>query len=99
MPHIMTSHGVLTRNDFEKTRGRLKKKALEILFSRIDIIQSVSRDAQENLVSHMPFLKGTHLVTIRSGVHVQSLTGDPGPSADHTLTLPLGQRSWWAYSR
>lgn len=72
LPHIMTSHDVLRKEQFEGVRGRLKRKALAALFSRIDTIQSVSADARENLIAYLPSLKRACLVTIRNGI-------DPGP--------------------
>lgn len=90
VPHVMTSHDVFREDQFEGARGRLKRKALQLLFSRIDVIQSVSRDAQENLLSYLPSLSSKRLVTIRNGIHVQPFASDRSLSPRLGLKKALG---------
>jgi glycosyltransferase involved in cell wall biosynthesis len=92
IPHVMTSHDVFRNDQFEGARGRLKKKVLAMLFSKIDIIQSVSRDAQENLAAFLPSLKKTktRLVTIENGIYIPSFIREPRPKGETDLRGQLG---------
>lgn len=54
--HVMTSHDVLLDNQFRGNKGRLKKRALSAFLPMVDILHSVSHDAQNNLLEHIPVL-------------------------------------------
>ena len=70
IPHIMTSHDVLRRDQFEGFQGWIKLRILELLFKNIDVLQSVSHDAQNNLIEFMPGLKAKKrkLKVIENGI-------------------------------
>ena len=74
IPHIMTSHDVLRRDQFEGFNGWIKLKILGLLFKKIDIIQSVSYDAQNNLVEYIPGLKKgkAKLKVIKNGIDTKN---------------------------
>lgn len=57
IPHILTSHDVLRKDQFEGLQGQVKKIILSFLLSAPDMIQSVSNDAQRNLLEFFPRLK------------------------------------------
>ncbi|MCI5160422.1 MAG: glycosyltransferase family 1 protein [Candidatus Electrothrix sp. AX5] len=57
IPHILTSHDVLRRDQFEGLQGQVKKLILSFLLSVPDMIQSVSNDAERNLLEFFPRLK------------------------------------------
>jgi glycosyltransferase involved in cell wall biosynthesis len=72
-PHLMTSHDVINASQFAGPKGKLKKRVMGYLLSMIDTIQSVSYDAQENLLSNFPTLgrrKGK-LIVIPNGIEVE----------------------------
>jgi glycosyltransferase involved in cell wall biosynthesis len=72
-PHLMTSHDVINPSQFAGPKGKLKKRAMGYLLSMIATIQSVSYDAQENLLSNFPTLgrrKGK-LIVIPNGIEVE----------------------------
>jgi glycosyltransferase involved in cell wall biosynthesis len=72
-PHIMTSHDVFRENQFATRVAGFKKWLLGRLLDQVDIIQSVSYDAQENLIHFLPALKRKEgkLVVIHNGVLVE----------------------------
>ena len=69
--HLVTSHDVIRQNQFSGLRGKLKKKLMGALLSLPAIIQSVSYDAQQNLLENFPSL-GKHgkCIVIRNGIEV-----------------------------
>jgi glycosyltransferase involved in cell wall biosynthesis len=75
--HLMTSHDVLNRNQFCGIKGVLKRKMMGAFFGMIDIIHSVSYDAQSNLLSYFPSLsrRGNRCVVIHNGIEVERFEG------------------------
>jgi glycosyltransferase involved in cell wall biosynthesis len=101
IPHLMTSHDVINENQFAGAKGKLTKQAMGFLFGMIDTIQSVSYDAQENLLANLPTLsrrKGKCIV-IPNGIEVErfenasprDLRGELGVGADVFLIGFLGR--------
>jgi glycosyltransferase involved in cell wall biosynthesis len=76
-PHIMTSHDVFRKGQFISVAGYFKKVILQWLFMRIDVIQSVSHDAQDNLVQFLPALgkHGRKLTVIPNGIQLRVRSG------------------------
>jgi glycosyltransferase involved in cell wall biosynthesis len=72
-PHILTSHDVLRADQFKGFKGYIKKKALLFALPIIDIIHSVSQDAQQNLIEYVPSLRifNKKLVAIPNGIEVE----------------------------
>ena len=72
VPHLMTSHDILRDDLFRGRIAFLKKKMLEVLFRRIDLIQSVSYDAQNNLLDYLPGLRRniTKKIVIKNGIDI-----------------------------
>ena len=72
-PHLLTSHDVINENQFIGTKGKFKKLMICKLLGLIDIIHSVSNDAENNLLSHFPSLdlgKGRCIV-IFNGIDIE----------------------------
>jgi glycosyltransferase involved in cell wall biosynthesis len=71
--HIMTSHDVINANQFEGFKGRIDKIILKYLFGLVDKIQSVSHDAQANLLAYFPSLsrKPDKCIVITNGIEVE----------------------------
>jgi glycosyltransferase involved in cell wall biosynthesis len=72
IPHIMTSHDILREELFHSNFLFLQKRIIEILFKRITLIQSVSYDAQNNLLAHLPGLNKNpkRFVVIENGIDI-----------------------------
>ncbi len=80
-PHLMTSHDVINENQFYGIKGRLKRSGMAWLFSLIDKVQSVSNDAQDNLISFFPGLskKNGKCIVIPNGIETERfLNAEPG---------------------
>ena len=71
--HIMTSHDVFLSKQFRGVKGLLRKKMLSLFLPMINIIHSVSNDAQENLIEYIPSLSKLkdRLVVILNGIDIE----------------------------
>lgn len=71
--HIMTSHDVLLAKQFKGLKGFFKKRALSFLLPFIDVIHSVSNDAQENLFEFFPDLRKypNKCIAILNGIDIR----------------------------
>ena len=72
-PHLLTSHDVFTEKQFTKFKGLFKKIILGVCFHFVDVIHSVSHDAQDNLLSYFPALRKqlSKLVVIPNGIETR----------------------------
>lgn len=72
VPHIMTSHDVINRSQFDGQWGYIKRHIMSMVFSKIDIIHSVSNDAHNNLLEYFPTLctKTGRCVVISNGIEI-----------------------------
>ena len=78
IPLMVTSHDVLRAHPLQEPLGLPTKLALMGALRRADVVQSVSHDAQENLVRSLPVLKKhPRLITIVNGVEVPGATCVP----------------------
>jgi len=77
-PHIITSHDVFRPDQFSGFWGCLKRRLLSFFLGQADVIQSVSEDAQQNLVEFLPSLgkKKENLIVILNGIAVSQLEGN-----------------------
>lgn len=68
--HLMTSHDVFTKKQFQGVAGVVKKQFLSSFFQKIDLIHCVSFDARENLLAYLPVLKknADQVVVIPNGI-------------------------------
>lgn len=71
-PHLMTSHDVFNNTQFLGLAGQVKKIVLFILFPMIDMIHSVSQDAQDNLLKYVGIMRKfpNKLIVIPNGIEV-----------------------------
>lgn len=73
VPHLVTFHSVFLENDqFLEKFGSIKRYFLGRLLSFADLIQSVSDDAEENLIQNLPYLSKfkNKLVVIQNGISI-----------------------------
>lgn len=56
LPHILTPHEVLTPEHFAARWAFARRRLLEILLRRVTLVQSVTHDAQTNLLRYFPSL-------------------------------------------
>ncbi|MFH0788946.1 MAG: glycosyltransferase family 4 protein [Pseudomonadota bacterium] len=75
IPHLITSHDVFRQDQFPWLWGNVKRRLLSFFLGQVDFIQSVSEDAQQNLVDFLPGLgrKKGNLVVILNGIAVSHL--------------------------
>ena len=73
LPHLMTLHDTLNEKQFAGVKGRSRRLGMAALFSLIDKVQSVSNDAQENLLTYFPGLarREQKYLVIPSGIEVR----------------------------
>lgn len=86
--HLLTSHDVINRDQFEGFSGRLKHALSGIAFGRFQKIHSVSHDAQANLLESFPMLDRDRCSVICNGIEVERFL-DPQPR-DFRAELDLG---------
>lgn len=67
---ICTSHDIINESQFEGPKGFLRRMVLAVALGRCKSVHSVSRDAESNLLSYFPFLRGKS-ITIKNGVDVR----------------------------
>jgi glycosyltransferase involved in cell wall biosynthesis len=93
VPHVLTSHDVLREDQFGKTVfGQLKRRLFGQLLGRADVIQSVSHDAEANLLEYYPELSGGKpmLRVILNGIDVDAFTMRAGQNGNGGLRRDLG---------
>lgn len=98
VPHLMTIHETLNHRQFSGTAGFIKRISMEAVLSLIGTIQSVSHDAQANLLEFFPMLRVQCLV-IPNGIDVEqfqkaeprNLRGELGLEEDCYLVGFLGR--------
>ncbi len=71
-PHLLTSHDVINEKQFAGLKGKAKRHLMGQMLGLVDTIQSVSYDAQENLLAYFPALsrKEGKCVVIVNGIEV-----------------------------
>ena len=93
VPHVLTSHDVLREDQFGKTAfGQIKSRLFGQMLSRADVIQSVSHDAEANLLKYYPELSNgkPRLRVILNGIDVDAFTVGAGQHGEGTLRRDLG---------
>jgi len=91
VPHLMTIHETLNQSQFSGPLGALKRIAMEAALLLIDTIQSVSHDAQSNLLEFFPLIRKRCLV-IPNGIEVERF--QKAKSRDLRGELELGD-DWY----
>jgi len=81
VPHVLTSHDVLLPEQFGGFRGWCKARALTALLNSVDVIHSVSQDAQANLTTYLPGVRRHRLRVISNGIDVDRFSK---PNVDAT---------------
>lgn len=86
--HLMTSHDVINENQFIGVKGILKKMLMGRSLDLIDMIHSVSHDAENNLLLYFPRLacrKGKSIV-ILNGIEIERFKS----TSQRNLRVELG---------
>ncbi|MEA3438062.1 MAG: glycosyltransferase family 4 protein, partial [Thermodesulfobacteriota bacterium] len=89
-PHLFTSHDVFTRQQLQGIKGALKKMLFSFLLPFIDVIHSVSHDAEENFLEYLPSLRLIRwkLITIPNGIEVERFINNNRREFSKELKLP-----------
>ncbi len=71
IPHILTAHDTFTEQQFAKFKGTVQRAMLGVCFHFVDVIHSVSHDAQKNLLDYFPSLRAkiSKLAMVPNGVN------------------------------
>jgi len=93
VPHIMTAHDVFQPGQFPGLQGRIKKRVLERLFRKVDVIHTVTEDGRENLLEYLPSLDRSRIHTILHGIDVAEFSGAPAQDFRRT-TAGLGEHDF-----
>ncbi len=90
LPHVVTSHDMFPPGKHVGFKGWARKRVLERLLKRAEVIINVTDDAKANLLEHLPAIgrAGTRLVTIPHGIRPLS----PGDAGLAPLDPPLRAR-------
>jgi glycosyltransferase involved in cell wall biosynthesis len=90
--HLLTSHDVFTTHQFSGLLGKLKKRAMQFLLGQIDVIHSVSNDAQHNLLHYFPSLRRStdKCVLIPNGIELERFQRAKPRDLRKQLALPDG---------
>jgi glycosyltransferase involved in cell wall biosynthesis len=82
-PHITTIHQMLRTADFSPPLTKIKKRTMALILAKADYIQSVTHDAENNLIEFLPSIarKKNKLVVIKNGIMIEEYT--PGISTSN----------------
>ncbi len=95
LPHVITLHRIFGHDQFSGAfwgkNARIKKYLIEFLLKQADVVQSVSNDAQENLLEYFPGLrkKPDKLKVILNGINIHKFD-NPTYSEIETFTKDPG---------
>ena len=72
VPHIATSHDMFNDGHFRGFQGRMKRKMVGAVLSRLDAVHCISEASRDNILSYFPALSRNpgKAVAIRSGIDV-----------------------------
>jgi glycosyltransferase involved in cell wall biosynthesis len=75
LPHVVTLHETFRAEQFSGVLGEAKRRLLAWLFGQVDSLVTVSHDARENLLRHLPLdpKAARRVEVIRNGVAVDTL--------------------------
>ena len=101
-PHFLTAHDTFTKKQFTQFKGLITKLVLGVCFRFVDVIHSVSNDAQCNLLEYFPALrkKLSKLVVIPNGVDTKSFLVDEQGRLEKTNWLrkrDIFDRFFWTF--
>jgi len=99
LPHIVTSHGLFEKGQFTVTKyGKIKKLLVGYLLSKVDVIQSVSNDAEENVKEYFPKISKKKLKVIHNGVDIATFYGKNNEYMRKALKIELNiDRQYYIY--
>lgn len=88
--HLMTSHDVIRKEQFEGRLGSIKKYFIALNFLLIDHILSVSHDAKNNMLQSLPLLKHrrSKFSVILNGISVDNFSVRTEPKLREKLSIP-----------
>jgi len=66
--HIMTGHDVFSSVQFKGIKGKIKKSVLSLMFQKLDVIHTISIDAQNNFVEFFPNIDRRKYRSILNGI-------------------------------
>jgi len=92
IPHVITSHDVFRSEQFQGWRGRVKAAAMTAILGNADVVQSVSADAQANLLEFLPGIDRGRLAIIPNGIDVDKFYGSATRTRHQTIVARTNER-------
>lgn len=89
--HLMTAHDVFIKRQFEGFRGKVKQKLIGVIFNRIDLIHTVTKDANQNLLDFFPNIDQKKLQFIAHGIDSERFNQSQTRPFKQELNLPDNQ--------
>jgi glycosyltransferase involved in cell wall biosynthesis len=90
VPHVMTGHDTFNEAQFSGWKGRLKKRAIGLAFSRVDIFHTVTQDATANFARFFPEFDDDRFRTILHGVDTSYFAEGPPVDLHEILAIDRG---------
>lgn len=89
IPHLMTSHDVINKDQFAGIKGSAKRFAMALCLTLIDKIHSVSNDAQNNLYQYFPHiaLRRKKGIVISNGIDTSIFLKESNRNLKQELSL------------
>lgn len=76
VPHVLTSHDVFRDEQFGPPFGPIRRRILERLVARADIVHCPTEDARENLLRYLPLVgRRTCVSVVSHGIPVEGFRG------------------------
>lgn len=69
--HLMTAHDVFTSRQFNGLLGKIKQAVISFSFKRLDLIHTVTKDANENFLEFFPETDSNKLRYIAHGIDAE----------------------------
>lgn len=85
---LFTSHDVLNDKQFSGYKGKIKRTFMSIILNRYDVLQSVSFDAQNNLIEHLPLINKNKCTVILNGIETNRFYHSDSARIKEELGLP-----------
>lgn len=89
--HLMTAHDVFIKRQFEGYLGQIKQKLIGVIFNRIDLIHTVTKDANQNLLDFFSNIKPEKLRFIAHGIDSERFKNAHSRPFKQELNLPENQ--------
>jgi glycosyltransferase involved in cell wall biosynthesis len=96
---MMTGHDVFNQAQFSGFKGKIKKLGLSYVFKNLDAINTISDDAQNNLLETFPQIKKERVHPILNGIDTEFFANGVSNNLRENIKLNDGQKLLGFYGR